>query len=144
MSKAMRQMLEQSGRAGVAHGEAACDLVSDEACGPPLEHQGTGSAKPMAGTGGLLEAALTRENLDCPDSPDLKLSNRPVRIRMPGGVAGVFPMMEAPYADCLGLCRLGCCWSGRSRPAAFGQEQSPDAWARADGPGWLLPPEVQG
>ena len=63
MSKAMRQMLEQSGRAGVARGEAACDPVSDEACGPLLEHQGTGSAKSKAGTGGLLEAALTRENL---------------------------------------------------------------------------------
>jgi hypothetical protein len=32
--------------------------------------------------------------------PDLKLSNRPVRTRMPGGVAGVPPIMEAPYADC--------------------------------------------
>jgi hypothetical protein len=31
--------------------------------------------------------------------PDLKLSNRPVRTRMPGGVAGVPPIMEAPYAD---------------------------------------------
>ena len=34
-----------------------------------------------------------------PDSHDLKLSNRPVRTRMPGGVAGAPPMMEAPYAD---------------------------------------------
>ena len=59
----MRQMLEQSGRESVARGEAACDLTSDEACGPLLEHQGTGSAKSMAGTGGLLEAALTRQNL---------------------------------------------------------------------------------
>ena len=33
------------------------------------------------------------------DSHDLKLSNRPVRTRMPGGVAGVPPKMEAPYAD---------------------------------------------
>jgi RNA-directed DNA polymerase len=63
MSKAMRQMLEQSGREGVARGEAACDLFSDEACGPPLEHQGTGSAKTKASPGGLLELALTRENL---------------------------------------------------------------------------------
>ena len=63
MSKAMRQMPERSGRAGVARGEAARDLISDEACGPLLEHQGTGSAKSKAGTGGLLEAALTRENL---------------------------------------------------------------------------------
>jgi hypothetical protein len=32
-------------------------------------------------------------------SPDLKRSNRPVRIRMPGGVAGAQPIMAAPYAD---------------------------------------------
>lgn len=63
MSKAMRQMLERSGRVGVAHGEAVGDLTSDEACGPLLEHPHTGSAKPKAGTGGLLEAALTRQNL---------------------------------------------------------------------------------
>ncbi|MEG2977042.1 MAG: group II intron reverse transcriptase/maturase [Comamonas sp.] len=63
MSKAMRQMPGPPGRAGVARGEAACDPVSDEACGPLLEHQGTGSAKRKAGTGGLLEAALTRQNL---------------------------------------------------------------------------------
>ena len=63
MPKAMRQMLEQSGRVSVTRGEAACDPISDEACGPLLEHQGTGSAKAKAGTGGLLEAALTRENL---------------------------------------------------------------------------------
>jgi RNA-directed DNA polymerase len=63
MSKAMRQMPERSGRVGVARGEAACDLASDEACGPPREHRGTGSAKPKAGAGTLLDAALTRENL---------------------------------------------------------------------------------
>jgi RNA-directed DNA polymerase len=63
MSKAMRQMPERSGRASEARGEAAGDLVSDEACGPPGEHQGTGSARPKAGAGPLLEAALTRENL---------------------------------------------------------------------------------
>ena len=63
MSKAMRQMLGQPGRVGVAHGEAVRDLISDEASGPPREHPGTGSAKQMAGTGGLLEAALTRQNL---------------------------------------------------------------------------------
>ncbi|MCE4536713.1 group II intron reverse transcriptase/maturase [Pelomonas sp. P7] len=63
MSKAMRQTLEQSGRAGVARGEAGRDPASDEACGPFREHQGTGSAMPRAGAGTLLEAALTRENL---------------------------------------------------------------------------------
>ena len=63
MSKAMRQMPELSGRASVASGEAVSDLVSDEACGPLLEHPPTGSAKQRVGTGGLLEAALTRQNL---------------------------------------------------------------------------------
>jgi len=63
MSKAMRQMLGQPGRVSVARGEARRDLASDESCGPPLEHPHTGSAKHMAGTGGLLEAALTRQNL---------------------------------------------------------------------------------
>ena len=64
MSKAMRQMLGQLGRASVASGEAVSDLASDEACGPSLEHPPrTGSARPAAGTGGLLQAALTRQNL---------------------------------------------------------------------------------
>jgi RNA-directed DNA polymerase len=63
MPKAMRQMPGEPGRVGVAQGEARCDPASDEACGPPSEHPGTGLAKPMAGTGGLLEAALTRQNL---------------------------------------------------------------------------------
>ena len=63
MSKAMRQMLDKSGRVGVALGEAVRDPVSDEACDPPHEHPDTGSAKSMAGTGGLLESALTRQNL---------------------------------------------------------------------------------
>lgn len=59
----MRQMPERSGRVGVARGEAAWEPISDEACGPLLEHPGTGSAKSTAGTGGLLEATLTRQNL---------------------------------------------------------------------------------
>lgn len=64
----MRQMLAkpvegEPGRASVARGEAQRDLASDEACGPPLEHPRTGSAKQPAGTDGLLEAALTRQNL---------------------------------------------------------------------------------
>jgi len=63
MSKATRQMPDSSGRVSAAHGEALRDLTSDEACGPLLEHPGTGSAKQTAGTGGLLEAALTRQNL---------------------------------------------------------------------------------
>jgi RNA-directed DNA polymerase len=48
---------------GVAHGEAVRDPISDEACDPLTEHPDTGSAKSKAGTGGLLEKALTRENL---------------------------------------------------------------------------------
>lgn len=63
MSKAKRQMPEQSGRVGVARGEAARDPISDEASGPPHEHPGTGLVRPKAGAGTLLEAALTRENL---------------------------------------------------------------------------------
>lgn len=63
MPKAMRQMSEQSGRASLAHGEAARDLASDEANGPPSAKRVTGSVMQKADTGGLLEAALTRENL---------------------------------------------------------------------------------
>lgn len=48
---------------GVAHGEAVRDPISDEANDPPREHPHTGSAKQLTGTGGLLEAALTRQNL---------------------------------------------------------------------------------
>jgi RNA-directed DNA polymerase len=63
MTKAMRQMPEPSGRTGRACGEAAQEPVSDEACDPSHEHQGTGSAKSRVGAGTLLMAALTRENL---------------------------------------------------------------------------------
>lgn len=63
MSKAMRQMLQRCGRASVASGEAERDLASDEASDPPREHPGTGSELPKTGPGGLLQAALTRENL---------------------------------------------------------------------------------
>jgi len=63
MSKAMRQMPGQPGRVCVVHDEAVRDPTSDEACGPLLERPDTGSAKSKVGTGGLLEAALTRHNL---------------------------------------------------------------------------------
>jgi RNA-directed DNA polymerase len=63
MSKAMRQMPGRPGWMGVAHGEAVGDPLSDEACGPPREHRGTGLAKAKASPGGLLEMALTRGNL---------------------------------------------------------------------------------
>ena len=63
MSKAMRQMPGRPGRVGVARGEAVRDLISDEADGPLREHPDTGLARLMAGAGPLLEAALTRQNL---------------------------------------------------------------------------------
>ncbi len=96
MSKAMRQMLGQPGRVGVAHGEAVRDPISDEACDPPREHQGTGSAKTKAGPGGLLEAALTRGNLQAAfkrvkankgaagvDGLDIEQTARMLRTRWP-------------------------------------------------------------
>ncbi len=55
MLNAMRQKSAQAERAGVAHGEAVRDLVSDEANSPRRDTENTGSA--------LLQAALTRENL---------------------------------------------------------------------------------
>ena len=55
MRQVLRQMPVQTGRAGIARGEAARVPVSDEACCPRHESGDTGSA--------LLEAALTRENL---------------------------------------------------------------------------------
>ena len=54
MSKAMRQMLGQPGRVGVAHGEAMRDPISGEPDCPRHITKSTGSA--------LLQAALTREN----------------------------------------------------------------------------------
>jgi len=58
MSEALRQMPAQAGRAGVARGEAARVLASDEAEGPRHEPSDTGN--PHAA---LLYAAFTRENL---------------------------------------------------------------------------------
>lgn len=63
MPKAMRQMPEQSGRTSVVGSEAAHDLVSDEASGPPRQDPGTGPVKQAGGTGGLMQAALARQNL---------------------------------------------------------------------------------
>jgi len=37
--------------------------------------------------------------LEFPDSHDLNFLNRPVRTRMPGGVAGAQSVMAVPYAD---------------------------------------------
>ena len=61
--KVMRQMPGQPGLAGRKPGEAGCEPVSDETGSTFHEHPDTGSAKSKAGTGGLLEAALARQNL---------------------------------------------------------------------------------
>lgn len=61
--KVMRQKPVQTGRAGRRRGEAVPDTASDETGGTLHEHPDTGLAKRLAGTGGLLEAALTRQNL---------------------------------------------------------------------------------
>jgi RNA-directed DNA polymerase len=61
--KVMRQMPGQPGRAGRRHGEAGPDTASDETGSTLHEHPDTGSANSKEGTGGLLEGALTRENL---------------------------------------------------------------------------------
>ena len=71
MRQALRQMPAQAGRAGAARGEAACEPASDEAWRPRHAPQDTGSA--------LLEATLTRENLQ----RALK------RVRANKGAAGV-------------------------------------------------------
>ena len=55
MQPVLRQMPGKPGRAGVVHGEAGREPVSDEAGGPRYATENTGSA--------LLQAALTRENL---------------------------------------------------------------------------------
>jgi hypothetical protein len=47
----------------------------------------------------LVIKVRTSTDWACQGCHDLKLSNRPVRTRMPGGVAGPPPIMEAPYAD---------------------------------------------
>ncbi|HMZ87373.1 MAG TPA: group II intron reverse transcriptase/maturase [Giesbergeria sp.] len=61
--KVMRQKPGQPGRAERRPGETGPEAVCDETGGTLHEHPDTGSAKQMAGTGGLLEAALTRQNL---------------------------------------------------------------------------------
>ncbi len=71
MQQAMRQMPASAGRVGVAHGEAGSDPASDEARRTRHDTEGTGS--------GLLQAALTRENL----RQALK------RVRANKGAAGV-------------------------------------------------------
>jgi group II intron reverse transcriptase/maturase len=55
MQQAGRQMPASAGRAGVAHGEAGREPVSDEASCPRQDTENIGSA--------LLQAALTRKNL---------------------------------------------------------------------------------
>jgi RNA-directed DNA polymerase len=71
MLKVSRQMPTQVGRAAKRRGEAACEAASDETNNPRDKPQGTGTA--------LLQAALTRENLQ----QALK------RVRANKGAAGV-------------------------------------------------------
>ena len=61
--KVMRQKPGQPGRAGRRRGEAGPETASDETGGTLHEHPDTGLAKSTASTGGLLESALTRQNL---------------------------------------------------------------------------------
>jgi RNA-directed DNA polymerase len=63
MLKAMRQMPAQAGRASVVCGEAARELVSDEACSPRHEHRNIGSGPTAPEPSALLLQTLTRENL---------------------------------------------------------------------------------
>jgi RNA-directed DNA polymerase len=67
MSKATRQMPAKAGRVEGGHGEAVGAPTSDEAQGPRHGAKSTGSATPKAAPKeaslGLLQAALTRENL---------------------------------------------------------------------------------
>lgn len=63
MSKAMRQKPGKPGRAASQGGEAAEASSRDEAGGPHLAKRGTGAGQQLVVTGSLLEAALTRENL---------------------------------------------------------------------------------
>ena len=71
MRQASRQMPARAGRSGVGCGEAALEPGSDEACRPRHDTGSTGS--------GLLDAALTRENLQ----------RAWKRVRANKGVAGV-------------------------------------------------------
>lgn len=105
----MRQMPEQPGREGVVRGEAGLDPTSDEACGPPREHPYTGSARPKAGAGTLLEAALTRENLQAAWK----------RVRANKGAAGVDGLGIEQTADLLRTSWPQTCQAllaGRYRP----------------------------
>jgi RNA-directed DNA polymerase len=61
--KVMRQKPGRPGQAEMLHGEAGPKTTCDETGSTLHEHPDTGLAKPLAGTNGLLEAALTRQNL---------------------------------------------------------------------------------
>ena len=98
MSKAMRQMPGQPGRVGVVRGEARRDPISDETRGTLHEHPDTGSAKQPAGTGGLLEAALARQNL--------QLAWK--RVKANKGAAGVDGLDIEQTARALGLSVFLC------------------------------------
>ena len=111
MSKAMRQMPERSGRVCVAQGEAVRDHISDEACGPLPEHPDTGSAKSMAGTGGLLAAALTRENLQAAFR----------RVKANKGATGGDSISSKPPSCCARAGRASAkrCWQDGTGPIRY-------------------------
>ena len=62
-------------------------------------------------------------NRVCPDSCNLKLSNRPVRTRMPGGVAGEQDEMPASHADLILF--LTCALPGKKRPMLVSVSDAP-------------------
>ena len=61
--KVMRQKPGRPGRAGRRPGEAGPETDRDETGSTLHEHPGTGSARQLVGTGGLLASALMRQNL---------------------------------------------------------------------------------
>ncbi len=91
-------------------GQPGRDSTSDQACGPLPEHPDTGSVKPTAGTGGLLEAALARQNLQVAWK----------RVKANKGAAGVDGLDIERTARMLQTCWPDICQAllkGRYRPS---------------------------
>ena len=64
MSKVMRQKSAQAGPVAQTGGESARASTGDETCGPRHDTKDTGSALSAPMPGALLQAALTRENMN--------------------------------------------------------------------------------